>query len=222
MHLSPSHLFGKGLISSLWLDQLAWCVLLQPTREHSLMVSGCLQTHDKIPLSALQSNLDCARRNGTGFHRCVLHKAESDRKTTHTSLFYSLVCQWCVMLYPLHCCHGKWRLNIWSDGVPGMAGYWHWVRLLCKTPLLSLLFGRSRTKLQYDSSAEEQTSNDKCTLFNRQRKYVCEKYDHVFMERKKTKSGRHTSLTKLFQPDSFNDFFLAAMYFCIKYYDKMV
>lgn len=68
--------------------------------------------------------------------------------------------------------------NIWSDGVPGMAGYGHWVRLLCKNPLICLLFGRSRTNLRYDSSAYKQTLNNhyyRCTLFSTQR-IMCEKH----------------------------------------------
>lgn len=44
--------------------------------------------------------------------------------------------------------------NIWSDGVPRMAGYVQWVRVLCKNLLICLLFGRSLTNLQYDSSQQ--------------------------------------------------------------------
>ncbi len=75
MRLSSSHPAAKCLIFSLWLDLLAWCFLLHEAREHPLTFSGCLQTHDKVPLSALQSNLDCARSSSsTGFYRCLLHK----------------------------------------------------------------------------------------------------------------------------------------------------
>lgn len=101
MHLTHAKSLSQGL------DQWAGRVLFCQAEEYPLMVPGCLQTHDKIQLSAPQSNLDCARSSSGGVYRCLLHGAESDRKTTHTSLFYSPVCQRCVMLHPLHCCHGK-------------------------------------------------------------------------------------------------------------------
>lgn len=78
--------------------------------------------HTKIILSALQSNSDWAKTTPCV---CVQIK-QSDRKTTQTSLFYPLICQRCVILYPYARSSIQLSLqmktNIWSDGVSAMAG----------------------------------------------------------------------------------------------------
>lgn len=147
----PVTSFCKDLISSLWFDQLARCILLYPAREHPLMVSGCLQTHDKIPLSALESNLDCARRSTAFIEDCYIKQRVTGKQ--HIQAYFTpqsvkdVSCS--ILCTVVMANEGS---NIWSDGVPGMAGYGQWVRLLCKNLLICLLLlGRSRTNLQYDS-----------------------------------------------------------------------
>lgn len=65
--------------------------------------------------------------------------------------------------------------NIWSDAVPGMARYVHWVRALCKNLLISLLFWRSWTNLQQDSSRKRHQTNsvaDGIFLTNRKHRWT--------------------------------------------------
>lgn len=83
------------------------------------MVSGCLHTHDKMPLSALESNWDCKRSSSPNVYICLLHKAASDRKARDTSLFFPL----CVTVSILSTAvMANEDSNIRSDGVQEWQG----------------------------------------------------------------------------------------------------